>query len=83
MRDHFRAAWPGLFARDDKQWPLFDRLRFNADAYNDYRPDMEWLAARMPHATLCLLKDIGHLPFVETEATFTMEVAAFLNGQRP
>ena len=44
-----------------------------------YRPHIEWLAAHLRHATLCVLKDVGHMPFVELPDDFTRTVAAFLN----
>jgi proline iminopeptidase len=33
LREHFRSVWPRFFVGDDKQWPLFERLQFSADAY--------------------------------------------------
>jgi len=45
-----------------------------------YRSQMEWLADAMPNATLRIVQDAGHFPFVEQQAEFTREVAAFLNG---
>jgi proline iminopeptidase len=33
LREHFRGIWPRFFVRDDKHWPLFESLKFSADAY--------------------------------------------------
>jgi len=33
LREHFRGVWPRFFVGDDKHWPLFESLRFSADAY--------------------------------------------------
>jgi proline iminopeptidase len=43
-----------------------------------YCPRMEWLAGRMPRAELCVLRDVGHFPFVEAADAFTAAAAAFL-----
>jgi proline iminopeptidase len=43
-----------------------------------YCAHMEWLAERMPHATLCVLDGAGHFPFVEAAEPFTRRVAAFI-----
>jgi pimeloyl-ACP methyl ester carboxylesterase len=45
-----------------------------------YRGDMEWLAARMPAATLHIVDQAGHLPFVERPDAFTAAVASFLTS---
>jgi proline iminopeptidase len=34
LRERFRAAWPRFFATEEKQWPLFEALRFSAAPYN-------------------------------------------------
>ncbi len=47
-----------------------------------YREPMEWLARQMPAATLWVLKDVGHFPFVEAAQDFTSRVARFLNRLR-
>jgi proline iminopeptidase len=33
LREHFRRVWPRFFVGDDKHWPLFETLRFSAEAY--------------------------------------------------
>ena len=45
-----------------------------------YRAHMEWLADAMPNATLRVVQDAGHFPFVERAPDFTREVAAFLKS---
>jgi pimeloyl-ACP methyl ester carboxylesterase len=45
-----------------------------------YRGDMEWLAARMPLATLQIVGQAGHFPFVERPAAFGTAVASFLTS---
>lgn len=45
-----------------------------------YRAHMEWLANQMPAATLCVLKDVGHFPFLEATEVFRSRVGQFLNG---
>lgn len=34
LRDALRRRWPSLFAAEEKHWPVFERLRFSAAAYN-------------------------------------------------
>jgi len=43
-----------------------------------YRRDIEWLAGRLPNATLCVMDGAGHFPFVEAESQFIDTVAEFL-----
>jgi pimeloyl-ACP methyl ester carboxylesterase len=45
-----------------------------------YLPHMEWLADHAKHATLCVLNDVGHFPFVEVPDEFTRTVASFLES---
>jgi proline iminopeptidase len=47
---------------------------------DSYLPDMQWLAANLPSATLCILNEVGHFPFIEAAELFTERVAAFLTG---
>jgi pimeloyl-ACP methyl ester carboxylesterase len=44
-----------------------------------YRADMEWLAECAPDATLHVMDDVGHCPFIEAADDFTTRVAGFLN----
>jgi proline iminopeptidase len=45
-----------------------------------YLPQMEWLAEHAKQATLCVLNDVGHFPFVEAPDHFVRAVASFLNN---
>jgi proline iminopeptidase len=45
-----------------------------------YRPAMEWLARELPAATLCVLEDAGHFPFIEAREAFTEAVIRFLES---
>jgi pimeloyl-ACP methyl ester carboxylesterase len=33
LREHFRGVWPRFFVGAEKHWPLFESLRFSAEAY--------------------------------------------------
>ncbi len=33
LKEWFRALWPQFFVRDDKQWSLFEDLKFSVDPY--------------------------------------------------
>src|SRR4029453_12423211 len=46
-----------------------------------YRVHMEWLARHMPNATLRVLDDVGHFPFIEAPDEFTQSVAGFMNSR--
>ena len=47
---------------------------------DSYLSHMQWLAANLPTATLCILNDVGHFPFIEAAELFIERVAAFLAG---
>lgn len=46
-----------------------------------YRVHMEWLARHMPNATLQVLDDVGHFPFIEAAGEFTQSVAGFMGSR--
>jgi pimeloyl-ACP methyl ester carboxylesterase len=46
-----------------------------------YCVHMEWLAERMPNATLRVFDDVGHFPFIEAADQFTQSVAGFMNAR--
>lgn len=46
-----------------------------------YCAHMEWLAAHLPNATLCVLDGIGHFPFIEAAEQFRQQVAAFIDDR--
>ena len=48
-----------------------------------YLPHMEWLAEHAKRATLCVLDDVGHFPFVEAPDQFIRAVGSFLQGVVP
>jgi proline iminopeptidase len=43
-----------------------------------YKPDMEWLARELPNASLHVLPNAGHFPFIEAPEAFLQTVSAFL-----
>lgn len=80
--DAYNAAFTRELPRYDVREHIA-RLRMPAllivGAADPYRSHMEWLAQQMPEATLCVLENVGHFPFIEGAREFTARVAAFLS----
>ena len=77
------------FLRELPRYDLRDRVRdldiptlLVVGRGDAYVPHMEWLAGRLPAATLHVV-DGGHFPFVEAAEEFTASVAAFLHRNGP
>ena len=82
-RDPYNAA----FARELPRYDVRERMAsvhtpalLIVGSGDAYRPHMEWLADAMPNATLRVVQDAGHFPFIEQRRAFTHDVAAFLTG---
>ncbi len=78
-------AYTAAFVRELPRYDLREQLEalrmpvlLVAGADDWYCPQMEWLANRLPHATLAVFEGVGHLPFVEAEDRFVETVSAFL-----
>jgi 3-oxoadipate enol-lactonase len=46
-----------------------------------YRPNMEWLAGRLPQARLEVIPGSGHMPFLDAPEAFAAVVAHFLDHE--
>ena len=81
------AAFNAAFTRELPKYDLRDRatslgtpMLLVVGRQDAYLPHMEWRAEHAKHATLCVLNDVGHFPFVEAPGKFTSTVAAFLES---
>ena len=79
------AAYNAAFTRALPKYDIRDRIGelempmlLVAGKRDWYLPQMEWLAAHARNATLCVLDEAGHFPFVDSPQQFVAAVTLFL-----
>lgn len=80
------VAYRAAFGRELAQYDLREKARaisvhtlLIVGNEDHYKPHMEWMAEVMPAATLHILPNVGHFPFVEAQKKFVEIVSKFVS----
>jgi len=81
------VPYNAAFKRELPAYDLRERVRnlrlpmlLIVGSTDPYRAHMEWLAENTSSATLCVLDDVGHFPYIEAAPDFIRRVISFLHG---
>jgi proline iminopeptidase len=84
------APYNAAFGRELPAYDLRDRIGavdvpmlLIVGSKDAYLPHMDWLSSHAKQATLCVIEDVGHFPFVEAPDKFVTAVASFLTERTP